>query len=467
MVTYAVDDAVDLAAVFAKRMKDKTKIAIAISGQPRKASSKIALQKLQQEGAKVVDATKENVERLLVEQAGIAGSGELFVSFATHGFTQEGVPYLLATTSSFEDPSSAISAEKVLDIAAHAARSFIVLDACRERISSARAPRHRVSTGAPSIRILGKYAGQVVFAPAAGKNTDDDFEEQNGVFTGAILAGLRGAICDRSGYVTVDELHHYVERRMMRWLKKRYPGMKPPAIQVNIDGETASMPLARCSAGPPIGSVVPNACAFDVFDPAGTHLWGKRFEDAVIDATFSEPDNLVIALTAHHLRAYDSTGVELWTAELGKGLFPEKLKIEKLIRGAKQSQIVVLASGGGGSTVAMWDADSTPRGAYRSPQPLREIQIVRMTSRHGWKLVARTKNALLMLEPKSLETPLWQGKLHPPERTIRKLWTDDQNHDEKLDLAITLASGETLYVDFEGRRMPGGDADDTRFEHTH
>jgi hypothetical protein len=467
-VPYAVDDAVDLASSFARRIGDKTHIAIAISGEPQKPASKEALRKLREAGATVVEATKENVQQLLEQQARIAAAGELIVSFATHGFTHDGVPYVLASTSSFEDQQSAISTAEILDIAARAKRSFVVLDACRDRISVVRGGSHRVDTRAPPIGEMRKYAGQVVFAPAAGRTTEDEFRDKNGVFTGAILSGLHGgAACDMRGYVTVDTLRDYVEQRMMRWLKRRYDDAEPPAIQVNIDGDAGSMPLATCNAGPGIARVEHTDSSIDAFDTGGHHLWGKRFEDAVIDADVAKPDNIVIALTAHHVQVFDATGIELWKADLGKDVFGETLLIQRLIRGAKQNQIVVLATGDGGSTIAMWDADGTARGAYHHPEHLRDVQEVRLTTRHGWKLVAVSKSSVLMLDPKKLTQPLWLGVVQPAGAAIRSLSTDDPNHDEKLDLAITLASGGTLYVDFDGRRMAGGDADDTRFEPLH
>lgn len=464
-VEYAVDDAVDLAWAFADRFDDKRRIAIAISGEPHKPASKHALQQLRDEGATVLEATKENVQRLLERQAGLAGAGDLIVSFATHGFTQDGVPYVLASTSTLEDSHSAISAAEVLDIAARAKRSFVVLDACRNRITVVRGPAHRVDTRAPRIDVLRKYAGQVVFAPAAGRTTEDELRDRNGVFTGAILAGLHGgAACDRRGYITVDALRDYVEQRMLRWLKHRYDDAEPPAIQVNIDGDAGAMPLAKCDAGPTLGEPGLTSYSVDAFDTAGHLLWSKRFEDAVIDAHVAELENILLVATAHHVHAFDAAGAELWTAGVGKGLFATRLLVERLLRAEQQSQVVVLATGDSGSTISIWDADGGVRGAYHDDQQLRDVQPVRVTTRHAWKLMASSKSSLLMLNPREPASPLWMGIVQPAGATIRKLWTDDQNHDEKLDIAVTLSSGATIYLDFDGRRLADGSGDGPSIE---
>ncbi|HWS71093.1 MAG TPA: hypothetical protein VN605_03220 [Thermoanaerobaculia bacterium] len=464
-VEYAVDDAVDLATIFAERIVDAKRIVIAIAGEPRKPSSKAALQKLRDDGANVVNATKENVEHFLEQQATAAGGrGELIVSFATHGFTDEGVPYVLAANSSFEDHDSAISAARVLDIAAGAGRSFIVLDACRERMSSVRGGSHRVDTRAPLLSAMRTVAGQVVFAPAAGKVTIDNDHDRNGVFSGAILGGLRGgATCD-GGYVTVDALRDYVEERMMRWMRRHYPDAEPPAIQVNIDGESGKMPIGKCDAGPRIGRVDHTPSSIDVFDTAGTRLWGQKFEDAVIATKNVQPENIVVVATAHRISAFDAQQNELWSRDMSHEMFIDTLIVQKLLHGNPANQILVLATGDRASRIAMWAADGAPGGTYEHPERLIDVLPMRRTSNSGWKLVTASKNILLLFDPKNLERPIWRGDIHPAERTIRHLSTDDQNHDGNLDIVLTLASGHTLYVDLEGQRIASVADGDTRFE---
>jgi len=127
-----------------------------------------------------------------------------------------GTPYVLAASSLFEHPETSISTAKLLDIAAgsEAARSLIFLDACRESVTTgARAVDADSETAAPLIEGMSHVDGQVVFyAAAAGKYAYDDDEKQNGVFTTAVIEGLRcQAATDERGLITVETLAAYVE----------------------------------------------------------------------------------------------------------------------------------------------------------------------------------------------------------------------------------------------------------------
>ena len=459
-VRYAVDDAVDLATAFAGRVIEPTRIVLALSGTPVKKSSVAALEKLRSSGARVVEATKEKIERSLEEQTKEAGSGELIVSFATHGFSEDGSAYVLASGSSFEEPGSAISTASVLETASSAGRSFVVLDACRERISSARARRHRVDTRAPLLEKMRRYHGQVVFAPAAGKYTYDG--ERNGIFTEAIIDGMQQAKCS-DGYVTVPALQAFVETRVRHWLKHHHHDDSPPAIQVNSDGEGV---LALASCRPPIemARVTRTSSSIDAFDAAEKHLWGKRFESAVFDAQLAKTDDVAVALIGHRVVAFDNTGNELWSDDLGPHWWPDKLLVDRWLRGVKHSEVLVVARGDGGSRISLYDIDGTSRGAYEHPDRFVDVLPVRETSHHGWRVVAASATSVLMFEPKELADAVWRGVVRPRANAIRHIATGDRDGDGHFDLAVTLASGKTLYVDFEGHRIGGAGDGDEGFE---
>lgn len=450
-VTYAIDDAVDLAAAFSDRMIEPRRIVLAIAGWPRKTQSRNSLQKLIDGGAQIIVPTKAKIECALDHQAKVAGKQALIVTFATHGYSTDGTSYVLGSNSNFEDRDSAISTAHVLDVAAKARQSFIVFDACRDRTSATRARSHRVDTRAPLLQTMHQYAGQVVFAPAAGLVTDEKGE--NGAFTKAILDGLDGgAACSLDGHITVDALQQFVEDWMLRWFKRQNPGFEPPAIQVNMDGNSAKMPLAACDAGPPIGRVDPTSYSIDVYDTSGKHLWGRRFEDAVIQVELLKPENLVVVAAGSHVHTFNRKGTEIWTGETGKGMFITKLLIDKFVHGVRANQVLALATGDGGSTIAMWDASGQARGTYRSRKRLLSVVPFRLTARHGWKLVTAWSTGVAMLDPKNL-AEVWSEILHPPEGPIRGIRMHDPNDDGKVDIAITFASGSTLYLDARGHRL--------------
>ncbi|MCU1350533.1 MAG: caspase family protein [Acidobacteria bacterium] len=106
-VRYAVDDAIDLAFVFALernvRLVDAGRVVLALSGEPQKAESQQKLDALRTAGATVRGAGETDILALLERQARSVGKkGILIVSIATHGFNADGVHYLLAANSLFE-----------------------------------------------------------------------------------------------------------------------------------------------------------------------------------------------------------------------------------------------------------------------------------------------------------------------------------------------------------------------------
>jgi hypothetical protein len=259
-VPYAVDDAVDLAYLFALdprvALVRANRVALALSDEnPRKEISRRRLAQLKRSGAIVVPATQSQILKLLERQAGMAGADGIFiVSFATHGLSDDGAQYLLAANSLLRELNTAIPTARVLDLvaASNSTRSLILIDTCRERVRRQRSSVPEPLSAAPLIRRMGLTAGQVVlYGAAAGRWAYDDDRRQNGVFTGAVLDALQcHAGQDGSGIVTVNELTDAVERKVLSWIRtNRDPSIRS-ATQANIDGAARTMPLATCSRRP-------------------------------------------------------------------------------------------------------------------------------------------------------------------------------------------------------------------------
>jgi hypothetical protein len=260
-VPYAVDDAVDLAWVFALdprvALVRPSRLALALSDEnPHKELSKRRLAELKRNGATVVAATQSQILKLLNHQAGLVGADGIFiVSFATHGFSEDGAQYFLATNSLLRELDTAIPTARVLDLvaASNAARSLILIDTCRERMRRQRSTVPEPLSAAPLIQRMGRTAGQVVlYGAAAGQWAYDDDIRQNGVFTGAVLDALQcRAGFDRNGLLTVNDISDAVERDVLRWIRtNRNPAVRN-ATQSSIDGAARTMPLAMCSRRPP------------------------------------------------------------------------------------------------------------------------------------------------------------------------------------------------------------------------
>lgn len=268
-VRYAVDDAVDLAYVVAMdgnpRLVHPRRVVLALSGKPQKPESKERLAALIEAGAEVRPARHADLLKLLRSQAGAVGpNGILIVSFATHGVSEKGTQYLLTESSLLRDRETAVPETKIREIVedANVPRALILLDACRQKLTTNTRdglPDPRSAAGL--MRAMGAISGQVVFSAAtAGAYAYDDDVARNGVFTRAVIEGLRcGAPRNEQGFVTVETLSAYVENRVLAWVRKYRDGKAKQATQLQFEGRSRLMPLSTCEgvSGTVSGTVLP------------------------------------------------------------------------------------------------------------------------------------------------------------------------------------------------------------------
>jgi hypothetical protein len=87
-------------------------------------------------------------------------------------------------------------------------------------------------------------------AAALGEYAYDDSVLQNGVFTAAVIDGLRcGATADGRWFITVDALVNYVDDRVLTWIQQhRDPGARK-ATQLISEGRSRMLPLVTCGKG--------------------------------------------------------------------------------------------------------------------------------------------------------------------------------------------------------------------------
>lgn len=256
-VRYAVDDAIDLAYLMAIELEpalvDPKRVVLALSGEPHKKDSQTNLELLMRAGASVQGAGHADLLKQLRRQAAAVGkNGLLIVAFATHGINDGGTQHLLTSTSLLQDPETSVTETKIREIVsrAHVPRALILIDACRERLTSdirtgGASPR---SAAARLMEELGKISGQVVLSAAApGGYAYDDDSRRNGVFTASVIEALRcGAGTDDKGFVTVDTLSRFVEERVVTWIKTHRDPEARRATQTSFEGRAAHMPLSAC-----------------------------------------------------------------------------------------------------------------------------------------------------------------------------------------------------------------------------
>ena len=101
-VPYAVDDAVDLAYLFAVELSlvAPEGVTLALAGEPQKEATRARLHTLLQAGARRQPAGWADIYEHLTESRKATGPrGVLVVALATHGFNQEGRDYLVGADS--------------------------------------------------------------------------------------------------------------------------------------------------------------------------------------------------------------------------------------------------------------------------------------------------------------------------------------------------------------------------------
>jgi hypothetical protein len=516
-VPFAVDDAIDLAYTFALEPKatllKPRHVILALSGAPHKRKTLEHLDALQSAGAVVVAATSVVIFASLRKQAESVGRDGIFiVSFATHGFSSEGVPFLLAESSLLGDPQSAIPTTKILDIiaASNARRSLVLLDACRERVNAAtRAGGSRLASGAPLIKDMSNVDGQVVlYAAAAGKVAYDDEEARNGVFTAKVLAGLRcKAERNEHGLVTAGTLSSYVREHVRSWLQKHHPAdAGSDAIQVSMDGDTSGMPLAVCTsprqaaraaALPSPARVSIDGASLQTFGDDGRPLWSVRMDGRITKAGVADLDgdgaNEVIAAAGGSLAAFSPAGERLWTADtsappnydaVSGPLTIRTFTIGNLFRNGTQ-QIVAISADGRDvvSRLTIYDSDGRFYAGYWHPGRLQQVVIGTRTARTAPKIIATGVNrdlhsmisargivsTVFMLNPRQVggEAPPYRGKLHfgsqlwygcvlSPQK-IEGVEIIDHDNDGNRDIALSTTSGR-IYLDFDGKVLEARNA---------
>lgn len=476
-VPYAADDAVDLAYAFALDPRVSLvlpeHVVIALSGRPQKEESRQRLAALKEAGAKVAPAGQADILTLLQRQAAAAGKdGILIVTLASHGFLEDGVPYVLGSSSLFQYPETTVPATRLFDVAAksEAGRSLFFIDACRERITGDRRGSASAKTSAPMIHRMGLVHGQVVFyAAAAGGYAYDD--GGNGVFTKAVLEGLHCNAAWTRGVVTVETLRTYVEKSVRTWIRKNRDPSISSAIQVNMDGDSKNMPLAACASppGPPPPGNVDRALSDGsnvvAFSADGRRLWTRdlgapvsRVEVADLDADGSRE----VVAGAQTIVVLDRMGKPVWSA--GEGNLLGFLVDDLSLRGPSLEVLALWDDAGSArSRVSRYSAQGLRLSTYEHPGRLQHIAIDRPTLQHDRKVILtgvddQAGSSFGVPHPLACVTvldlngkPVWAGVLFPFTERIARLEIVDSDNDSRRDISLRTATGQALHLDFAGK----------------
>jgi hypothetical protein len=253
-VPFAVDDAVDLAHLFSLELglvlPERTVLLLA--GEPRKPESIERLERLIERGARRRSARMPDVYRYLGELArGTEERGLFVLAVATHGVSDQGGDFLIATDSLRERTlRTGVAVAEVFDEVARAGagRRLVLLDACRERLSQGtRSLEEPAMSQSFADAIAGAKGSAVLSGATLGGFAYDDNTRQNGVFTAAVLDGLRGAApAGSDGWITVRTLADFVQQRVSVWVHRNRPdhAAKSLGIARRIEATAEALPLA-------------------------------------------------------------------------------------------------------------------------------------------------------------------------------------------------------------------------------
>jgi hypothetical protein len=501
-VRYTVDDAINLAAAFALDARtplvEPRRVVLALAGQETKKASKEQLQRLKDAGAVVTIATKSEIENALARQAASVGSGGvLIVGFATHGFSSDGATYVMASSSVYTELETSIPTAKILEVAATAPRSLLFFDACREQRGTRATP-----LPPPFVEGLTRTAGQVVFS-ISGPYAYEHPHVRNGAFTAAVVAGLQcKAKKDAHGFVTVDTLADYVEKRLRTWLVKNREPDARTAIRVTTDGDSDAMPLTVCPGRPSSSPISPARAevrgqTLIAFDARGAELWRLTLPGSITPPQVADLDgdraNEVVTIIDGKLVVFRPDGEQRWTADTNVPPnydFPlGNLRVFKFVIGevyqGKRQHIVALSADTNGSPwsrLSIFDSDGLLLGGFFHPGRLRTVTIAARTPLHDPRIIVTGINRVLydkvgvrgnltsvfMLDPDKVEgeappylgklgfgTQVWYGYLR--DEAIERLEIVDRDNDGKHDISLWTSNGH-LSLDFDGRTIKAKNA---------
>jgi hypothetical protein len=470
-VPFAADDAVDLAYVFAFERRvglvPPRRIVLVLSGLPVKKESLDHLRALRDAGADVrYRASAPDILSSLREQAEVAGRDGMFiVSVATHGLLRDGNGYILGATSVVHDTATMLSTAEVFETIASSAaqRSLIFVDACRERmVKGRRSVLPNASSAPPLVRRLGRTRGQAVFyAAAAGEPAYDDLAARNGVFTKAVIDGVRCGAAKPHGVVTAETLAGFVERSVHAWIRDNRDPTIGSATQSSMDGEARNMALAQCWVPPPVcpTRVSAEGTTIRALSKNNELLWQRDAGSALVRAEVLDLDAdgrcEVVFATRDTVAALDDAGNPLWSV-------PEAMKVTAFITGdlfrQHTNEVVALRNDehSPASRLVVYGPDGARLGAFGSNRHLDRVTIGRPTNRSAPRIIVASGDTLLVFNPKKLDSgkPLWAGRVSPRAAgAIGSLAIVDYNGDGKGDIALTTASGAKVFVDFTGHAI--------------
>ena len=256
-VPYAVDDAVDLAHLFAVELSlvAPERVTLALAGEPQKESSQARLQALLEAGARQRPAKWADIyEHLTESRKATAHAACSWWLWRRTVSTKTGTIIWLARIPGVVLSDAAALSWRRCWTRSHKPRrravwccSMPAANVSRASVASG-GQDAQSAMGAAFAEAIAAAEGQVVLsATTLGGYSYDDSSRGNGVFTGAILDGLRGAApADERHFITPWTLAGYVNTQVLQWVRDNRPDhvQMSRGISQQIEGSMAHAPLA-------------------------------------------------------------------------------------------------------------------------------------------------------------------------------------------------------------------------------
>ena len=252
---FAVNDSVAQAHLFVLDLKliPPGNTVLLLSGEPGTPATRTQLAALKDAGVRVEKASRSRLFNELARAVAVPQETAdlVIVSLSSHGFEENGVPYVLpadGTRGFLADTGFSLKTVEDRLGRSKAGKRLLIVDACREKATG-----DDKSTGGamdPAWRAaLAQASGQAVLASCdVGQFSFEDVKLGHGVFTYHLLEALGGkAAADPRGFITLGAVSDHVARAVNEWVGRNKVGSVAESAQkpwFKGPNDARDMPLA-------------------------------------------------------------------------------------------------------------------------------------------------------------------------------------------------------------------------------
>lgn len=260
-LTYAVDDAVALAHLFASELEllPPRNVRLALSGEPKSDRAKAKLKTLKDAGAKLVPPTKTEILFAIqdVSDAANEREGLVVVSLASHGFEERGEAFVMPRDGNrrlIRDTGVSQEAIRMTLDNSKAGKKLMIVDACRETPGGQTRGAGKMSDAL--LKALQATEGFAVMASCkVGQLSWEDPELEQGVFTHFLLEGFRGkapaspqdglirlgSVSEYASKMTRDYVRRFKNEDQIPWFEGEQARNIPVAVSPGLRDELAGL----------------------------------------------------------------------------------------------------------------------------------------------------------------------------------------------------------------------------------